>query len=303
MDDHAEGVHALAVQQDVEPRQVALAVADQVVVEAAGATGQRLQLLVEVEHHLGERQVVSDLDPATIDVMEAAERAAPLVTQLLDAADVLRRAHDPKPHVRLLDPLDLALRRHARRVLHLRRRPVPQVHPIVHVGHRAHQIEVELPLQALPHDLHVQQTEKPATEAETQRLARLRLVPDRRVVQLQLVQCDPQPLVLVRVGRVKAREHHRLDLSVARQQLEGRPVGVEQRVAHLRIRDRSDLGREIPDFPRAQLGRRHGPQPEVADLADLVHRRARPERDPHPRPQHAVHDPDQRHRALVVVVL
>ena len=46
---------ALAVDQDVELDEVALAVADEVVVEGAVALGDRLQPVVEVEDHLGQR--------------------------------------------------------------------------------------------------------------------------------------------------------------------------------------------------------------------------------------------------------
>ena len=50
------------------------------------------------------------------------------------------------------------------------------------------QVQVELALQPLRDDLHVQQAEEAAAEAEAQRDRGLRLVGQRGVVELQLVQ-------------------------------------------------------------------------------------------------------------------
>ena len=48
-------------------------------------------------------------------------------------------------------------------------------HLVRHVGCRHEQIEVELALEPLAHDLEVEQPEKAATEPEAERLRRLRL--------------------------------------------------------------------------------------------------------------------------------
>ena len=55
-------------------------------------------------------------------------------------------------------------------------------------GTVVHEIEIELALEPLLHDLHVQQAEEAAAEAEAERGGRLRLVVQRRVVQLELLQ-------------------------------------------------------------------------------------------------------------------
>ena len=55
-------------------------------------------------------------------------------------------------------------------------RAVGVVDVVLHVRHRRDQIEVELALQPLLHDLHVQQAEEAAAEAEAERGGRLRLV-------------------------------------------------------------------------------------------------------------------------------
>ena len=81
-------------------------------------------------------------------------------------------------------------------------------------GHE--QVEVELALEPLADDLHVQQAEEAAAEAEAERLRGLGLVEERAVVQLQPLERVAQLRVVVRVGREEPGEDHRLDVLVAR---------------------------------------------------------------------------------------
>ena len=90
-------------------------------------------------------------------------------------------------------------------------------HPVGDVRRRHEQVEVVLALEPLAHDVHVQQAEEPAPEAEAERARRLRLVAQRGVVQLQLLERVAQLRVLVGVGREEAGEHHRLHVLVAGQ--------------------------------------------------------------------------------------
>ena len=78
------------------------------------------------------------------------------------------------------------------------------------------QVLVELALEPLLDDLHVQQAEEAAAEAEAERLADLGLVAQRRVVELELLERVAQLVVLARLGRVEAGEDLRLDLLEAR---------------------------------------------------------------------------------------
>ena len=73
------------------------------------------------------------------------------------------------------------------------------------VGRGHEQVEVELALEPLADDLHVEEAEEPAAEAEPERLRRLRLVEERGVVQLQLVERVAKLRVLVRLGRDRGR--------------------------------------------------------------------------------------------------
>src|SRR5690554_7015537 len=54
------------------------------------------------------------------------------------------------------------------------------LHVVLHVRHRVDQLHAELAAQPLLHDLHVQETEEPAAEAEAERHRRL----DRKSTRL-----------------------------------------------------------------------------------------------------------------------
>ena len=109
--------------EDVDAREVALAKAGEVVVEARVAPRARLQLVVEVEHDLAERQLVDEQHALLGEVLHVVEAAAALVAELHHGSDVVARDDHRRLHVGLLDTLDVA--RHVRRVVHLddRRRP------------------------------------------------------------------------------------------------------------------------------------------------------------------------------------
>jgi hypothetical protein len=100
------------------------------------------------------------------------------------------------------------------------------VHPVLDRRGGGDEREVELALEALLHDLHVQQAEEAAAEAEAERTGRLGLVGDRRVVELQLLEALAQVLEVVAVDRVQAAEHHRLGVAVAGQRLRRAVVAV-----------------------------------------------------------------------------
>ena len=103
--------------------------------------------------------------------------------------------------------------------------PTSRLHAVRDVRRGHEQIEVELALEPLAHDLHVQQPEESAAESEAERVRRLRLVEERGVVQLQPLECVAELRVRVGVGGEQPREHHRLDFLVPRHRLAA-PVDV-----------------------------------------------------------------------------
>ena len=110
-------------------------------------------------------------------------------------------------------------RRHVGRVVHLDEFAAGRLDAVRDGRRRDEQVEVELALEPLPDDLHVQEPEEAAAEAEAERLRRLRLVGERGVVQLEPLERVAELRVLVRVGREERREDHRLHVLVARKRL------------------------------------------------------------------------------------
>ena len=85
------------------------------------------------------------------------------------------------------------------------------------------EVEVELALEALLDDLHVEQAEEAAAEPEAQRDRALGLVGEARVVEVELLERVAQQRVVLAAERVDAGEHEALRLLVAGQRL-ARPV-------------------------------------------------------------------------------
>ena len=80
-----------------------------------------------------------------------------------------------------------------------RHSPLRSQHAVVDVRRGHDQVEVEFALEPLADDLHVQQPEEAAAEAEAERARRLGLVEERRVVELQPLERVAQLGVLVGV--------------------------------------------------------------------------------------------------------
>ena len=215
---------------------------------------------------------------------------------------MLGRRQDHRGDDRLLDHLDEAGVGQLRRAVDLLHDVVGRRHPVEHARRRRHQVHVVLALEALLHDLHVQQAEEAAAEAEPERRRRLRLVEERRVVQAQLLERVAQLGVLVALDRVEAGEHHRLQRLEAGERLERRAAGLGDRVADLRVADLLDVGDEKADFADAELVDRNRLRREDADLQRLVVLPFGHQADLHARPQHAVDHADDDHHAAVGVV-
>ena len=96
MDDHAQRVDRLVVDQDAHLDQIAFAQADLFVVEAGIAAADAFQAVVEIEHHFVERQFVADLRAAA-HIGQAGLDAAAVLAQLEDASRGIRRACRSSP--------------------------------------------------------------------------------------------------------------------------------------------------------------------------------------------------------------
>ncbi len=187
MDDGAEGVHRLPLQQDVHLDQVGGLLAVGVVVQRGVATGAGLQHVEEVEDDLRHGEDVAHLDTFRGQVVHSLQGAAPTLAQLHDGADVLARADHGRLDGRLDDLGHLAAGELAGvgdDVL----AAVVHPHGVDDAGRCGDQLEAELALQSFGDDLQVQQSQEAAAVAESQRGGCLRLVDQRGIVQLEPVQ-------------------------------------------------------------------------------------------------------------------
>ena len=131
-------------------------------------------------------------------------------------------------------------------------------HLIRNVRRGGDQVETELAFQTLRDDLHVQQAEEPASEAEAQRHRRLGLVDERGVVELELVERVAQFGELGVVDREETRVHHGLGVAIAGQRLGCRADGGGHGVADLGLADVLRAGDDVADLAGAErLGGGH----------------------------------------------
>src|SRR5215203_4715109 len=169
VDDEAQRVDGLAVHQDVELHEVGRAVPRLLVVHRCVALGPALELVVVVDDQLRERELEVHVDALRVQVLHVLEAAAATRRELHEAADVPVRGHHAELDPRLLDRLDLADVRELRRIVHVHPAAVHrQLHPVLDGRGARDEVQVELALQALLDDLHVEQAEEAAAEPEAE---------------------------------------------------------------------------------------------------------------------------------------
>ena len=170
----------------------------------------RLQPVVEVQHDLVERQLVGDQHAVRARYSIAfwtprfswhSCRMAPTCSDGVSIIAVITGSS------MRLDPAGIGQLRRAVDLLH---HAVGRGHAVEHARRGRDQVHVELALEPLLDDLHVQQPEEAAAEAEAQRRRRLRLEEERRVVQPQLLERVAQLRVLAALDRIEPGEDHRL---------------------------------------------------------------------------------------------
>src|SRR5713101_3084674 len=268
--DQRQGVDRVAGDQHVELDQLALAEPDHLVVHRGVALRAGLQLVVEVVNDLAQRNLILEHDTVARPVLQLLEHAAPILTELHHRTDVSGRNDDRKLHERLGYGLDRGGGGKQSRVVDFDRVASLQLHAVLDGGCRRDELQLELALQAFLDDLEVEQTEESAAKPESQRGRVLRLVRKRAVVELQLLERLLQVGELVRVGGKQAREHHRLDLSIAGERAGGSAFRAGDRVSDTGVDHVLDRGGDVTDLTRGQFLGRRGPRREPSHLIDFV---------------------------------
>ena len=134
---------------------------------------------------------------------------------------------------------------------------------------RGDEVEVELALEALLDDLHVEQAEEAAAEPEPERDRALRRVGEAGVVEVELLERVAQQRVVLAADRIDPGEDQALGLLVAGQRLVRRAGDGRDRVADLRVADALEPGRDVADLAGDELLDRDELRPEDAELERL----------------------------------
>ena len=301
MDNGRERIDRIAVQEDVDLDELRLLVVRELVVKRSVAARRRFQTVEVVEDNLVERDVVRDHDAVRVKVVHALELAALVLRDLHDGTDEIVRHNDRGLDVRLLDVLDLRLRRQFGRVADLDHRTVRLVDVIDDGRCRRDELEVVLALEALLDDIHVQEAEEAAAETEAECNRRLRLKDERRIVDLHLLERVLEVVVVRALDRVKAAVDHRVDAAIARQRLSSRVLRIRDCVADAHIAHILEGARDEADFADIEVTEVNGLRLEAADVGDLEDLARVHELELHALLDVALHDADVGDDALVGV--
>ena len=126
--------------------------------------------------------------------------SAPLFyTQGDGRAKILLRSQNGAPSNGLTHRLNFAHIREFRRVVHVNHLSAFLNNLINHRGRRGNEIKIIFALQTFLNDFHVQHAQKATAEPEAQRVRRLWLVEERRVIQRQLPERVPKILIVIRI--------------------------------------------------------------------------------------------------------
>src|SRR4029077_7398683 len=137
---------------------------------------------------LAQRNLILEDDTVAGPVLQLFEHAAAILRELHHRPDISGRDDDRQPHERLGDGLDRGGIGKQRRVVDLDGVAPLELYAVLDGGRRRDELQLELALQALLHDLEVEQAQESASKAKSQRGRILRLVRKRAVVELQLLE-------------------------------------------------------------------------------------------------------------------
>ena len=300
--DEGEGVDRLLLEQDVDLHEVRGAEADVLVVERSVAARAGFQPVVEVEDEFRERHVVGQAHALRRDVVHADVGSALLLAELHRRADELLGHEYRELYVRLANLLDAPRVREVRGTVRLYDLAVRQHYLVDDVRRGRHEVDAELAVEPLLRNLHVQQAEEAAAEAEAERRRVLRLEAYRRIIYLQLLKRLAQLVDVLALDGVEAAEDDGLHLLVSRERLGGWRGGVRYRVADVGLVYRLYARADESDLAGAEAVDLHHVRLEYADLVELVRLARRHEADCLSRLERAVDDAHVADDALVVVV-
>ena len=156
------------------------------------------------------------------------------------------------------------------RIVHLLHIAMLVIYQVRYVRNSGDDVHIELAVETLLHNLHVEQTEEAATESKAKSYGRLGRKGQRSVVKLQFLQRSTKVLILARVNRIDTGEHHRLHFLESGNGFLARTVYVSDGIAHLHLRSVLDAGDDIAHLTGAKHLTRHHIHLEHANLVGFI---------------------------------
>ena len=302
MADERERVDRLLIDEHVHLDQIRGFEADMLVIQRSIAARERLELVVEFDDELSQRQVVNDSRAFGSDVVEVEIDAAFVLTELHHLADVvLRCVHSQTDH-RLLNFLDVALRRKIRGTMRLDHLARLFDDAINNVWRCRHKMNIKFPFKPLTRDIHVKKSQEAAAETEAQCRRRFRIIRQRSVVELELFQGITQLRKIVALHRIQSAVHDRFDRLIARQRLFRRIGSIRHGVADAGFIKSFDARCEIADLAGAEPVNRGPAGREDSNFLDRVGGPSRHHLHDIARFDRPVHQADVADDAAVIIV-
>ena len=302
--DEGQGVHLVAVEEHIHLHQLGGLVPVQLVIQGGVALGPGLQGVEEVIDDLADGHGVVELGQVGVQVLHILKNTPAVLAQGHDVAHIVGGRDDGDLGVGLLGLGDGAGVGVVVGVIHHDHRAVGLGDLVYDRGEGGDEVQIELPLQALLDDLHVEHAQEAAAEAEAQGHGGLGLEGQGGVVELELLQGVPEVGVLAAVLGVDAAVDHGLGGAVAGQGLLGGGLHAGDGVAHTGVLHVLDGGGEPAHLAGGQLGAGvHTQGAQIAAVQHLVGGAGGHHLHAHTLFQSALHDPEVDDDALVGVVL
>ena len=127
-----------------------------------------LQTVIEVDHYFPQRHIIKDLHAIAGNIFLFKEFSAFPQTKRHNGADIIGSGDDGSLDIGFLDMIDQCRVGHTTGIMHLLHLSLFVIYIIRYVGHGSDHIHVEFAIKPFLHDLHVEQSQKTATETKTQ---------------------------------------------------------------------------------------------------------------------------------------
>ena len=138
------------------------------VIKRGIALGDGLQLIIEINDNLAKWQHKVNLYPIAANILLINQFTTLVKTERHNGSDEVGSSNDGGTDIGFLNMVNHGLVRQSGGVMYLLHLSLFGVAHIAHIGHCGDDIHIELAIQTLLDNLHVEQAEETAAEAEAQ---------------------------------------------------------------------------------------------------------------------------------------